>query len=905
MTVPRLKLGDKGPCKDGSSQSDSPTSAKSSSASSSQPKLPASRTRTPGRLASSTDTSRPGSSHASIVSKSAAAGQRMASNAISSATKQDSQGSEGSARPTAARPVGRVSSQEACKTPATKAHGSGSASRNADSVASPDYVPGRGDGASPALLQAADGPLACQTAIGRRRDGHGNGQGVHRFGDWYTGTEADLERDLAELAAQKEASRAASRRGSTSHACAPFSDQLPGQGMGKEVGAMLRDLAEKADRELQELQANLDEGREKDPARQQPLQQRLIDSWQGKSYYDRLKELAAEAGGPSLQTGHRAAAAGITGPMGGSNQGPWTSAHRPAAAPRQTTAKDKENKPCPTAPANTSAAVAPSSVSDGPKPSAVARRKVGFATDKPDAIGKVSVREATPAAKKSKTVASKADVEEGPGPPEIHGAAKAAQRVEQPTLRVTSKSQAAQAHVSDDGSDAWQAELEAEVSSMQATIRGLREKLISAERGQAAEKARADQSEVLHANLKAQVSVQAEQLTALRQEAAEHVEVADAVEPAVASPTAQEVALGSRLNKKLRVTEPRSITAVTHKVCNKCKQNLPAEAFCRQSNTSDGLNLWCKRCRSDRIKQWKKETWQKNAAARKEPDPEKQCAQCLENLPASAFFRDYSHRTGLEHFCKCCKKAIKTERLRVQREAALLGLPVPRKRKTQAEQVFPEPIPLPPPEESPLEPACKLTSKKPTPRKAPAMPRRTYRKRKQATIVQPGAEAGPGTDMAPGLYPAAFFGADDWERLSRALGAGSIQPGSTHMDLQQPTDGPPADTAHPRLSIPFRGPLRGLSHDPCPGMGHLKPAQTPEEMLGIASLTTQPGDMQEILGYGQPDSKISVNASSAVPAHNTAGNAAGSTENAPTVSNAGRKIRINPFTGQPYTYLQS
>lgn len=36
----------------------------------------------------------------------------------------------------------------------------------------------------------------------------------------------------------------------------------------------------------------------------------------------------------------------------------------------------------------------------------------------------VSVREATPAAKKSKTVASKADVEEGPGPLEIHGAAK-------------------------------------------------------------------------------------------------------------------------------------------------------------------------------------------------------------------------------------------------------------------------------------------------------------------------------------------------------------------------------------------------------------------------------------------------------------------------------------------------
>ena len=52
--------------------------------------------------------------------------------------------------------------------------------------------------------------------------------------------------------------------------------------MGKEVGAMLRDLAEKADRELQELQANLEEGSDKGSARQQPLQQRLIESWQGK-----------------------------------------------------------------------------------------------------------------------------------------------------------------------------------------------------------------------------------------------------------------------------------------------------------------------------------------------------------------------------------------------------------------------------------------------------------------------------------------------------------------------------------------------------------------------------------------------------------------------------------------------
>ncbi len=45
---------------------------------------------------------------------------------------------------------------------------------------------------------------------------------------------------------------------------------------------MLRELAEKADKELQELQANLDTGSDRESGRQQPLQQRLIDSWQGK-----------------------------------------------------------------------------------------------------------------------------------------------------------------------------------------------------------------------------------------------------------------------------------------------------------------------------------------------------------------------------------------------------------------------------------------------------------------------------------------------------------------------------------------------------------------------------------------------------------------------------------------------
>ena len=74
----------------------------------------------------------------------------------------------------------------------------------------------------------------CEHA-GRRREVNGQGQGIQRFGEWYTGTEADLERDLAELAAHKEAARSASGAGTAPLPCAPFSDHRPGQ-----VGLMLR-----------------------------------------------------------------------------------------------------------------------------------------------------------------------------------------------------------------------------------------------------------------------------------------------------------------------------------------------------------------------------------------------------------------------------------------------------------------------------------------------------------------------------------------------------------------------------------------------------------------------------------------------------------------------------------------
>ena len=78
-------------------------------------------------------------------------------------------------------------------------------------------------------------------------------------------------------------------------------------------------------------------------------------------------------------------------------------------------------------------------------------------------------------------------------------------------------------------------------------------------------------------------------------------------------------------------------------------------------------------------------------------------------------------------------------------------------------QVFPEPVPLPPPEEGPTEPACKLTSRKPTPKKVPTHTRRPYKKRKQAMLLQPGDPAAAGTFAAFPL-PRSFkyFSAVGW-----------------------------------------------------------------------------------------------------------------------------------------------
>lgn len=84
---------------------------------------------------------------------------------------------------------------------------------------------------------------------------------------------------------------------------------------------------------------------------------------------------------------------------------------------------------------------------------------------------------------------------------------------------------------------------------------------------------------------------------------------------------------------------------VSEKVCNKCKELLPAAAFNRNRHTTDHLEGQCKACKRSVL------------ASVEEPTVlEKQCSKCKEVKQASAFDRYKRTQDGLQSQCKACMK---------------------------------------------------------------------------------------------------------------------------------------------------------------------------------------------------------------------------------------------------------
>ncbi len=84
---------------------------------------------------------------------------------------------------------------------------------------------------------------------------------------------------------------------------------------------------------------------------------------------------------------------------------------------------------------------------------------------------------------------------------------------------------------------------------------------------------------------------------------------------------------------------------VSEKVCNRCKELLPAAAFNRNRHTADHLEGQCKTCKRSIL------------ASVEEPTVlEKQCSKCKEVKQASAFDRYKRTQDGLQSQCKACMK---------------------------------------------------------------------------------------------------------------------------------------------------------------------------------------------------------------------------------------------------------
>ncbi|DBA69182.1 TPA: hypothetical protein ACH3X2_013020 [Trebouxia sp. C0005] len=163
-----------------------------------------------------------------------------------------------------------------------------------------------------------DVPLACQTAIYNRR--RPVGQAV-RYGEWYTGNDTDLDEHLLEYNAEQASAAFAAdggldRRKSTlpSYTAdlddSDFTDEdrdvagrrtrhlrrstiAPGQDTAAQVAAMTAELSRLAEDMLPQTEELVNDKKAGRLVRKgqdsKDLRQRLLDSWDGKTYYERLQ----------------------------------------------------------------------------------------------------------------------------------------------------------------------------------------------------------------------------------------------------------------------------------------------------------------------------------------------------------------------------------------------------------------------------------------------------------------------------------------------------------------------------------------------------------------------------------------------------------------------------------------
>lgn len=107
----------------------------------------------------------------------------------------------------------------------------------------------------------------------------------------------------------------------------------------------------------------------------------------------------------------------------------------------------------------------------------------------------------------------------------------------------------------------------------------------------------------------------------------------------------------NKYSKKIyNINKKSSKTQVEYKTCRTCNKIKPISEFCKETKQPDGYNNQCKVCYRE---------WQKNNRDKKKPIPtlkpeHKICNKCKQELPFSSFTKEPAGRFGLHSWCKQC-----------------------------------------------------------------------------------------------------------------------------------------------------------------------------------------------------------------------------------------------------------
>ena len=96
-------------------------------------------------------------------------------------------------------------------------------------------------------------------------------------------------------------------------------------------------------------------------------------------------------------------------------------------------------------------------------------------------------------------------------------------------------------------------------------------------------------------------------------------------------------------------------TSIPSKVCTKCNQIKPLTEYCKNKSTSDGLHSSCKSCKSIANKQYRENNRQINANKINNINDVKICSKCKLSKPLQEYQKNITTVDGLHCLCKLCK----------------------------------------------------------------------------------------------------------------------------------------------------------------------------------------------------------------------------------------------------------